>query len=421
MTDNLTARDEFQNAQLYFSKGQFDKALKSLKISYAFNNEDFNTNFLIGKILYLKKQYEKAKKVFSELVEVNINDEDAKLYLAYCYYKTGKQSGDVDIAENMVNTIIKNNDKNIYAIELLADIYLYRNRYENALENYERIKAGSDNLHRIIFKETLCYYHLNDFVEAETLCSQLFKAGFGKSKEVIMIYEACKKQRKDEYIKSQGKMTLTKQIFTWIFDGYTSRELSIKANGDRRVNHIARKAYTDPLTGAKNRLYVEEHLKPVFSNDKVLTLLHIDIDKFKTVNDLYGHDKADIVLKHFGKIGKEIFYNEFYRSGGEEFLAVIEGNKEQAAFVAEKFRETVERELADLTNHDTGLAIPKITCSMGIAEYPLESKNFDQAYSLADKRLYHAKETGRNRICQDGEGMGKVDLKKLNVDNKETT
>ncbi len=115
---------------------------------------------------------------------------------------------------------------------------------------------------------------------------------------------------------------------------------------------------------------------------------------------------GDIVLRGFAKIGTEFFrqkkdgqkYQTFCRYGGEEFLAVVFDNKDTVYKIAEDFRrytvETLQVKIKEQTKKD----IPIITVSCGIAEYPKESKDFQSTYSLADIRLYQAKEQGRNKV-----------------------
>ena len=142
--------------------------------------------------------------------------------------------------------------------------------------------------------------------------------------------------------------------------------------------------------------------------------LFFDIDHFKTVNDEYGHKMGDAVLVEFAKIGKLFFKQElpdksrqidtYCRFGGEEFVALFFGNKTDAFKKADEFRLYVQSTLHIKVQQAQGKAVRIITCSGGLAEFPTEVKTFSEANELADKRLYYAKNNGRNQIVKDGDG-----------------
>ena len=158
------------------------------------------------------------------------------------------------------------------------------------------------------------------------------------------------------------------------------------------------KAYKDALTGAPNRLAFDERFTAEYNRwlryKNKMTLCLIDIDKFKGVNDTYGHKAGDIVLKTVAekcmtKVRKCDF---FCRYGGEEFALILpETNLSSAISVAETLRESIERCTFQYGNK----SVP-ITVSCGLAE--LKGKDtLDTIFKRADKALYKAKETGRNR------------------------
>ncbi|MGC9081008.1 GGDEF domain-containing protein, partial [Sulfurihydrogenibium sp.] len=127
--------------------------------------------------------------------------------------------------------------------------------------------------------------------------------------------------------------------------------------------------------------------------DYKLSLIIMDLDNFKKVNDTYGHLVGDEVLIHFAKVVKSVVRNSDYafRYGGEEFLILLpHTDLEGAKVVAERIREKVE-------NHKFPM-VGKMTVSCGIAEV----KNFDNPYldiERADKYLYIAKKTGKNKCA----------------------
>ncbi len=160
----------------------------------------------------------------------------------------------------------------------------------------------------------------------------------------------------------------------------------------------------DPLTGIYNRRFLEEfeeHITAQVVRDKVkFGILMLDIDHFKRINDKYGHDTGDFVLKEV----VEVFHNTIrrldmvFRYGGEEFLIILNNiqKKEYAEKVAEKIRANIE-------NHEfksMSLKLPKITISIGVSLFPDDSEDFWKAVKKADIALYRAKETGRNKVVQ---------------------
>jgi len=146
------------------------------------------------------------------------------------------------------------------------------------------------------------------------------------------------------------------------------------------------KAQYDELTNVLNRAGC---MKKVNLSDNY-SLLVLDIDHFKKINDTYGHDVGDKVLKEFASLVKHIIRKEdvFCRWGGEEFIVIIPNADEHtSAFVAEKIRKAVEE-------HHFINDIP-VTVSIGVAQ---KDKNFENTFKKADMKLYRAKESGRNRV-----------------------
>ena len=153
----------------------------------------------------------------------------------------------------------------------------------------------------------------------------------------------------------------------------------------------------DHLTGVFNRRAFEETLnwviKKAHQDKEILSLVFCDLDKFKSVNDDFGHDVGDAVLIEFAKrIGNTLKYQQsLCRLGGEEFAVILPNTKkEQALEIAEKFRAII----ADQPFAGAG----QITCSFGVSELMPQ----DDSVSLmkrADVSLYKAKATGRNRVC----------------------
>ena len=168
-------------------------------------------------------------------------------------------------------------------------------------------------------------------------------------------------------------------------------------------NKLQNSVITDPLTGAKNRLYLDECIKNEWfrgMRDKSeLSLLIVDVDNFKTLNDTNGHQAGDTCLidlvKLFGSHLKRSS-DVLCRYGGDEFVVVLPNTSGANAFkIGEKIRTSV------ITyNTESKLDIPvAISVSIGCASrIPDDSISFDEFLTYADKALYEAKATGRNCV-----------------------
>jgi diguanylate cyclase (GGDEF)-like protein/PAS domain S-box-containing protein len=178
-------------------------------------------------------------------------------------------------------------------------------------------------------------------------------------------------------------------------------------NEQKRLEHqLSQLAMTDELTGLNNRraliqsLSSEWHRHQRYQTDT--TLLILDIDFFKQVNDQWGHDVGDHVLTEFSKrIQQQLRSSDcFGRLGGEEFLIIAPNNTEQATLVlAEKLRLSICKTPFTYhpLNQDNSLSIP-VTVSIGIAGLSTEIETQDQWLVAADTALYHSKSEGRNQV-----------------------
>jgi sigma-B regulation protein RsbU (phosphoserine phosphatase) len=162
-----------------------------------------------------------------------------------------------------------------------------------------------------------------------------------------------------------------------------------KLNGG--LKHLAN---TDPLTGLKNRRYLENEMATLIGRARdglPLAALVIDIDFFKNVNDAFGHHIGDLVLRELaGKLQSEAeAFGIVARLGGEEFIIVLPGfDQLQALDLAEQIRRRVEQD---------DWAHTAITVSIGLASFS-EKDDGLTLYSRADKALYASKKGGRNRV-----------------------
>lgn len=171
-------------------------------------------------------------------------------------------------------------------------------------------------------------------------------------------------------------------------------------SGERARVTLERLATVDPLTGIANRrglaAWVDRHLSQP-DRPAVIALLVLDIDRFKLINDHWGHDAGDAVLCALPRTVRTSALRRddlFARYGGEEFVAVLPGKTiEQAVEIAERIR----RGIADEAFHFAGSEI-RITVSIGVSAVDPDDRTLEPAISRADAALYAAKQAGRDRV-----------------------
>src|SRR5271155_5219892 len=165
------------------------------------------------------------------------------------------------------------------------------------------------------------------------------------------------------------------------------------------------RAITDALTGLFNRRYMENHLATLIeqaaARGKPLAVLELDIDYFKSINDTYGHDAGDDVLRDFAlRIKRSIRGIDLAcRSGGEEFVIVMpETDLAVAAMVAERLRRRIAAEPFVISQGQRSIPV---TLSIGIAALRGQDDTAASLIKRADRALYRAKRDGRNRVVPD--------------------
>ncbi len=161
-------------------------------------------------------------------------------------------------------------------------------------------------------------------------------------------------------------------------------------------------AYTDFLTGLKTRRHFEEQLdreiKRAERNGNPLSVVLIDVDHFKPVNDRYGHQTGDIILREIASLlmkgRREI--DTVARYGGEEFIIILpDTNLVGADYVAQRLREDIES--SDFAADSLPQPV-RLTISLGAASFPRDGQSKSDLLEAADVALYEAKNSGRNRV-----------------------
>jgi diguanylate cyclase (GGDEF)-like protein len=170
----------------------------------------------------------------------------------------------------------------------------------------------------------------------------------------------------------------------------------------QRFSSIKNMAIYDTLTGLHNRRYFEERLEAeaqkCFISNTPLSLVMVDIDFFKKVNDTFGHTEGDQVLCRISSLLKTSVRKKdiVARYGGEEFILILpEARLEESFVIAERIRHLVENTLFEVRKTQVNL-----TLSMGVSSFPSHQvKSKEELVEMADQALYDAKRGGRNRVC----------------------
>ncbi|MBF0470423.1 MAG: PAS domain S-box protein [Gammaproteobacteria bacterium] len=197
-------------------------------------------------------------------------------------------------------------------------------------------------------------------------------------------------------LEREARLNRNRHILIDIADRFGTAMSNIKLREKLRSDSTI-----DPLTKLYNRRFFEEasalELRRSTRADKPLSLLMVDADHFKSFNDEYGHDAGDFVLSTLANTLRESSRGEDIptRLGGEEFALLLSmGDEAFAKQKAEQIRQTVEA--LELRFNDVPLR--RITLSIGTATIPTDATTIADALTIADKALYQAKESGRNRV-----------------------
>jgi diguanylate cyclase (GGDEF)-like protein len=192
--------------------------------------------------------------------------------------------------------------------------------------------------------------------------------------------------RPDAY--SAKQIRLLEQVALQIATPIENSQLYARAEQRSRV---------DELTGLFNRRHFEERLKEEISRHSrysdTFSIFMIDLDNFKSYNDIYGHPSGDILLNQVGKIIRRSVRNadQAFRYGGDEFVVILPQTAMNDAYVvAERTREEIAEEM-----EKKEIAV---TCSIGLASYPSDGVISGELVNVADTALYFAKRTGGNRV-----------------------
>jgi two-component system cell cycle response regulator len=240
------------------------------------------------------------------------------------------------------------------------------------------------------------------------LCSQLRSIPEARQVPILVIVSDGDRRKLTQALEMGVNDYLTRPVDRNELVARVRTQLRKKRYADRLRRNVQlslEMAITDQLTGLHNRRYMASHLDNLLTQStragKPLAFVIMDIDYFKSVNDNYGHDIGDEVLREFAKrIGSNVRGIDLAcRYGGEEFVVVMpETDAAYAYAVAERLRKSIETTPVDITSPPGKL---NITISIGIAASEGAGDTADKLLRRADQALYSAKRSGRNRVVAD--------------------
>ncbi|MBB4824693.1 diguanylate cyclase (GGDEF)-like protein [Sporosarcina luteola] len=189
------------------------------------------------------------------------------------------------------------------------------------------------------------------------------------------------------------------KVQTWYYEAsQLKKALNYSLNFFQdRVNFFIHQSTTDPLTKVWNRRTMDEYMKKWTEQETPYAMIILDIDKFKRVNDTYGHATGDEVLKFLAYEMKAVSREQdrCCRFGGEEFVILLPGTDAAGAYrVAERLRKKMESAVSPCGEI--------VTISSGVAAFPEHALHPAELLELADQSLYEAKRSGRNRTIVQG-------------------
>ncbi|SOC11285.1 diguanylate cyclase (GGDEF)-like protein [Ureibacillus xyleni] len=162
---------------------------------------------------------------------------------------------------------------------------------------------------------------------------------------------------------------------------------------EKNKNKLVEEAMTDSLTHLPNRRKLTEVVNKLSKDKQQFSLIVLDIDHFKSINDTYGHQIGDEVLKFMAETVQSVISQKdvFFRYGGEEFILVLPHlNSNEAYLIAETIRTTIANKISPMGK--------PITVSLGISEFPSHTESLKDLFLFADKALYESKSKGRNFV-----------------------
>ncbi len=328
-----------------------------------------------------------ASKPLSGVLNAIVNSLQTELgYLHSCIMRTFIEDG-----KQFLEVVAHSDDDFSSKIQGEMSIPLYEARisyegtayYENYLKN-NKIYYTND------FR--MCLYNFLPGVKPENL-EKLFR-NTGCKSCILIPLTSDKSHYGSLVILSQREEPTDAELR---FLGLFARQIELAITISNLFQAVKAQAISDPLTGLYNRRYFEDFIKKealrANRQNQKFSIIGLDLDYLKQINDKYGHNYGDIAIKTIGDVLKNNARSVDIaaRIGGEEFNVILPGIDSEGALVAaERIRKAIENQ-----NIPT---IGKITASLGVATYFEQTDDVDELMELADHAMYQSKHDGRNRV-----------------------
>jgi len=329
-------------------------------------------------------------------------------------------------AKSLYNFVIKDDRGSAYPPAVaaaylgLADVFIQTDQIKAAIDLYQKgiieVKDKISVESEMALYENLAKLELSlenfeaaatiqsEYIERRNQIQPLIQKGIVQKLENQL-------QMKQDYIKLQDELLISEReslhsslyLFAVIVISLISLVLFLVLMLRKQVitrleatNRTLKKASeTDHLTGIGNRRFLDHKINEFKGQDLQMAFLLLDIDRFKDINDNFGHDAGDEVLVAISKTIKRLCRKNdlFARIGGEEFAILsINSSDESACLFAERIRGAIECMARSFES--------TITASIGVALGNMKKANYDELYKQADIALYLAKNQGRNKVVQ---------------------
>ncbi|MGB5823528.1 MAG: EAL domain-containing protein [Proteocatella sp.] len=370
----------------------------------------------------------------NEILEISFNEDSSNQIFTVIapILKNGKNMGFIKLGYSMeaVYAAIKKSNLRMYMLGSLLMLMLVF-----VMENIQRkqivkpIRDLNVDIQGISIEENILYrlpnhesnpFHLLRKTTNESLDkTQVYFESMVKTQDDLIQANDEIEATLGQLIASQEELTAANEELETALSQIIGSQEELKTQYDEikaKEDYIRFLAYHDSLTELYNRRQFIEDLEVKLSKSKTGTVLLMDIDNFKYINDTLGHVYGDSVLRHVACLINESLPENAsaYRFGGDEFLVHIEGNVKD--FEIEEYIKTIvdilsdNSELEGIRNH--------ITISIGVVCYPLDGLNVEELIIKADVAMYSAKKSGKNRCLIFNENMSTEFNERVQIGNK---
>ncbi len=297
----------------------------------------------------------------------------------------------VDDKGEFIKIISQSNDKAIAELQKIVNSPLYTLRL-----NYSKVGIYAETLQS---KEITQTQNLGQTLQeimpgiSDEQLSSILNNDYCKS--MIIIPLSCMNKDFGWFVvfSSREELATSETDFLSIF----AKQIEMAITIANLFSTVREQAVTDGLTGLYNRRYFEEYLKKEITRanrqNQPLSLIGLDLDFLKQINDKYGHSYGDLAIKTLADVIKNNArsIDIAARMGGEEFNIILPGVDSKGALIAaERIRKTLEAEYIEVVGH--------ITASIGVATYFEHTQNAEELIELTDQAMYQSKRNGRNRV-----------------------